>query len=62
MCEENGGHLSLKFPWTNQSAGVKDMLMFNIEIRTLLKLLPGPLRQGLCCSTGLIITSSHIRK
>ena len=46
MGEVNGGHLSLKFPWLSQSADAKDMLMFNTEIRTLLKLLLGPSLEG----------------
>lgn len=47
MCEGKGEHLSLKFAWMNKSTGVKDMLMFNIKISTVLKLLPGPLLQGI---------------
>lgn len=45
MCEGSEGHMSLKFPWMNQSAGEKDMLMFNAKICTVLKLLPGTLLQ-----------------
>ena len=46
MGEVNGGHLSLKFPYLSQSADAKDMLMFNTEICTLLKLLLGPSPRG----------------
>lgn len=58
MCEENGGHLSLHFPWMSPSAGAASMLMFNTEICTVSKLLPGPLLQGnqLWCCIGLNIT------
>lgn len=58
MCEENGGHLSLDFPWMSPSAGAASMLMFNTEICTVSKLLPGPLLQGnqLWCCIGLNIT------
>lgn len=58
LLEENQVHSSLKFPWMNQSAGVKDMLMFNTKFCTVLKLLPGPLLQEsqLCCCMGLNIT------
>lgn len=56
MCEENGGHLSLDFPWMSPSTGAASM--FNTEICTELKLLPGPLLQGnqLWCCIGLNIT------
>lgn len=58
MCEENGGHLSLDFPWMSPSTGAASMLMFNTEICTELKFLPGPLLQGnqLWCCIGLNIT------
>lgn len=46
-CDRSGELVSLKSARKKKSAGVKNMLMFNAKICTVLKLLPGPLLQGI---------------
>jgi len=59
MREGNEGHLSLKFPWMSQPAGVKEMLIFNTKIYTVF---PGSLQQGLTClNIATVAGGTHLQ-